>query len=192
VVARSAGADRPRRRGRRDEHRHGPAADLATIVARGDVLPRGRVRRCPDPLRGLSALIGPVIALFTAAAWTSARTALACLAAILAAHGMAALYEASAVARSGFAVFAVSSVFVLLDVSAWALGRRTAAARAHARELTSSRDAMAEEAIALERMRIARGLRDVVAHAVTVMVLQSSAARLSLDREPRAGEGGIG
>jgi signal transduction histidine kinase len=70
------------------------------------------------------------------------------------------------------------------------LGRRRAYVRTlvertadleHEREvLERDRDLMAQQAVAVERARIARELHDVVAHHVSVMVIQAGAAKASL------------
>jgi signal transduction histidine kinase len=68
-----------------------------------------------------------------------------------------------------------------------------------AKELAHERDVRAHEAVAQERARIARELHDLVAHAISVMVLQarggrrklatsSDETRLALDEIERAGE----
>lgn len=78
----------------------------------------------------------------------------------------------------------MAAVFTMLDLTAWFFGRWAAATNRRARELVETREAMAAEAVTAERLRIARELHDIVAHAVTVMVLQASGARRQLIRDP--------
>ncbi|ONI87074.1 hypothetical protein ALI144C_10115 [Actinosynnema sp. ALI-1.44] len=59
-------------------------------------------------------------------------------------------------------------------------------ARARALEAEQRRDALARAAVVEERARIAREMHDVVAHAVSTMVLQSEGARLLGTRDPAA------
>ena len=58
------------------------------------------------------------------------------------------------------------------------------AAEARALELERSRQADRERALAEERGRIARELHDVVAHGLSVIVVQAAAARRILERDP--------
>ncbi len=73
-------------------------------------------------------------------------------------------------------------------LAAWAVGRtargwrRKAVALEHAnRELGAQRELQAQAAVAVERGRIARELHDVVAHNVSMMVVQAGAAARVLD-----------
>jgi signal transduction histidine kinase len=74
---------------------------------------------------------------------------------------------------------------------AWVLGKtlrgriqRTDRAEARTAELEAQREQQIQVAVADERARIARELHDVVAHSVSLMVLQAGAARQALDRNP--------
>lgn len=51
-------------------------------------------------------------------------------------------------------------------------------------ELEREREVTAAQAVALDRVRIARELHDVVAHHVSVMGVQAGAARLTVDQDP--------
>ncbi|MCD0482481.1 sensor histidine kinase [Streptacidiphilus sp. ASG 303] len=85
-------------------------------------------------------------------------------------------------------------VSVLLSVPfvlCWALGRLTRVRRAYYAELEDraarlerERDARAKVAVAAERARIARELHDVVAHNVSVMVVQADGAAYVMDASP--------
>ena len=63
--------------------------------------------------------------------------------------------------------------------------RLNRALRARTRELEEARAARAEEAMLEERTRIAGELHDVVAHALSAMVVQASAARRLVPRDPQ-------
>ena len=85
----------------------------------------------------------------------------------------------------------ISTVVVL--VTAFVLGdnlrrRREQPTRSpnEPNEPSASRSSLAEHRVAAERTRIARELHDVVAHSVSVMVIQAAAARRSLADVARA------
>jgi signal transduction histidine kinase len=139
---------------------------------------------------GSRPLVVLLVALYSAAAWSSSRSALICLAATLVAHAMATAYEASLAGPEPrlFAVVAVATVYVLLDVATWAAGRRAATSRARADYLEASRAALAAQAVEAERRRIARELHDIVAHSVSLMALQAGGASRVLRSDPQRAE----
>ena len=101
------------------------------------------------------------------------------------------------VSRSGvfsqFAVFAIINVLTNIlyfggayyfGNSAWAAARDRAELQSRTDELEAQRELSAEQAVALDRMLIARELHDVVAHHVSVMGVQAGAARRILSTDP--------
>lgn len=95
------------------------------------------------------------------------------------------------------AYMAFAGIQFLINIAyftgAWIFGNRswTAAVErqaleaAHA-EIRQQQDRLAEQAVSLERLRIARELHDVVAHHVTAMGIQAGAARLTMSQDPDA------
>lgn len=98
--------------------------------------------------------------------------------------------------KSGGTVSSLLETDVFAIVLPCALGRmvrdRAARGRAYretAERLDAGRELHAQEAAHGERARIARELHDVIAHSVSVMVIQTGAARTVMDAEPeRAGD----
>lgn len=70
--------------------------------------------------------------------------------------------------------------------SAYRSARSRAALEQRTDELATERERSREQAVALERLRIARELHDVVAHHVSVIGVQAGAARRVLARDPEA------
>ena len=68
----------------------------------------------------------------------------------------------------------------------YASARQQALLEYRTQELERERERTAGQAVALERVRIARELHDVVAHHVSVMGVQAGAARTVLDSDPPA------
>lgn len=139
---------------------------------------------------GSRPLFGLLVALYTAAALRPIRLSGWCLAATLGAHSITVSYEISS-ASTWIGAAGLATFFALFDLTAWFSGRWAAATNRRARELVETREALAAEAVTAERLRIARELHDIVAHAVTVMVLQASGARRQLTRDPALAEAAL-
>lgn len=93
---------------------------------------------------------------------------------------------------SAYATFAVLQIITNLAYfggayyfgeRSWRASRAQAQLEAQGRELELERRTSAEQAVALDRLGIARELHDVVAHHVSVMGIQAAAARRTLERE---------
>lgn len=90
-------------------------------------------------------------------------------------------------------VFRAFGSYAFLTSAVWLGGRYTrsrreqlADLRERARRAENERDARARAAAAAERARIARDLHDVVAHSVSVMVVQADGGAYALDHDPQA------
>ena len=94
---------------------------------------------------------------------------------------------------SAYATFAVIQIFTNLlyfagafyfGERAWRSARTQATLEAQGRQLELERRTSAAQAVALDRVAIARELHDIVAHHVSVMGIQAAAARRQLERDP--------
>ena len=126
-----------------------------------------------------------LVALYTVAAY--ARRALASGTAVFAALGVVAVY---AVDWPQWDLEDLSTTVLLLS-TAWLLGEttrdrhgRALQAEARAEQLDRARAAESEAAVAAERNRIARELHDVVAHHVSMMVVQAEAGPVVVHTDP--------
>jgi signal transduction histidine kinase len=141
-----------------------------------------------------------LVLLYTLAAYGRRRDSLAGLAVCLAGSVAAVARWAPSSQLSlahwvmiGFIVFAGSSLI------AWVLGDSVRYRRAYyssledrAARLERERDAQAQIAAAAERARIARELHDVIAHNVSVMVVQAVGASYALDSSPERARQALG
>ncbi|HEX9035026.1 MAG TPA: histidine kinase [Streptosporangiaceae bacterium] len=133
-----------------------------------------------------------VVLLYTLAAYTTRRTSVTGLAVCLlgsAAEVMSLDLMAPTVRRDWWMIGSI--IFAGPSLIAWVLGDSMRYRRAYyanleerAARLERDRDAQAQIAAAAERARIARELHDVVAHNVSVMVVQADGAAYALDASP--------
>ncbi|MFC4066789.1 sensor histidine kinase [Actinoplanes subglobosus] len=82
-------------------------------------------------------------------------------------------------------------LFMLISGTAWLLGDRSRLADELAEQRAAERAAASAAAVRAERLRIARELHDIVAHAVSVMVLQVAGARAVLTSNPARAEAAL-
>lgn len=89
--------------------------------------------------------------------------------------------------------------YALVTGVIWIAGRYTRSRREQvadlherARRLERERDAQARAAVAAERARIARELHDVMAHSVSVMIVQADGGSFALDGDPESARRAFG
>ena len=73
----------------------------------------------------------------------------------------------------------------------WLAARQRARLEEQAATITEQSDRLREQAVVQERLRIARDLHDVVAHHVSGLGVQASAARRVMERDPEAAKGAL-
>lgn len=138
-----------------------------------------------------NALLGPLIAVYSMAAHATRfrKVAITVGLAVLSFVLLGGVFVAQRVELT----WEVVTVNYLFFAAAWLIGdnvrvrrQQSAALEARARRLENERDERARRAVAEERARIARELHDVVAHNVSVMVVQAGAARRRAERDPAA------
>jgi signal transduction histidine kinase len=134
--------------------------------------------------------IGGVVGMYSVAAWGGRRAALL-------AGGVAVVVLVVVMSLPRTDADVVDAAFVSLGLAgAWVLGDRARVQRALAAELQERAVRLEREqaeearrAVAAERARIARELHDVVAHHVSMMVVQAEAGPVVVERDPARAAG---
>jgi MYXO-CTERM domain-containing protein len=126
-----------------------------------------------------------LIACFSVGAYASDRAAVAALALVLADYALGVVIGGVAADDIVFIAFVV--------VGAMALGRTLTERQARLERAEAEREAQARQAVLEERARIARELHDVVAHSMSMVLLQVGAVRrLLTDSQQREREALLG
>ncbi len=166
---------------------------IAVAAAADQVLTRGH------PLGPFGPDLAIVVLLYTLAAYRPRRESVAGLAVCLAGSAVAIGAWMPGGAHWLNQVFAAAVIFGGTALIAWVLGDSMRYRRAYylaledrAARLERERDAQAKIAAAAERARIARELHDVVAHNVSVMVVQADGASYALTGEPERARQALG
>jgi signal transduction histidine kinase len=166
-----------------------PFGALLAVGAAGWVLGTGR----PD-LNPLYTFVAVVVAVFSVGAHAAPRRAVAGCALVILTYWVGAVQDnARHPGQHGLGDF-IYVTFLL--GGAWLLGRalrgrgeRAAQLEQRAARLEADQQAQAQAAVAAERARIARELHDVIAHSVSVMVIQAGAAEQLLEETPERARG---
>src|SRR5262249_41740882 len=140
---------------------------------------------------GVSSLFGACVATYTLIVYVNRRhTLLYVLANLAVLTVQLPLQSNSTTTLVMGAIVAVASLAFCWVLGEFVAARRAyqAAVEARLHRLETERDQQAKIAVAAERARIARELHDVVAHAVSVIVVQADGAALTVANQPDLAE----
>jgi signal transduction histidine kinase len=175
--------------------RRWPSQSAYVILAGGvlQMLTHGSVPGA-DSLAARASDLALAIALYTLVVYTDRRAALTYAGLLVASTGIDLAWRVDdrtdelALGIGGAAIYGL----------AWVLGEFVGARRAYHTELEArlklletERDQQATIAVAAERTRIARELHDVVAHAVSVIVVQADGAGYAIRGDPELAEAAV-
>jgi signal transduction histidine kinase len=148
----------------------------STLVVAGSLITEWALFGAPE---GFGVFILPIVAAYSVAAHAERRRALAGLAALTLTGVLWTVLDPvdTTVQERASAFFWMTPIVV-----AWLVGAYLREVRGRAAQAVRERDDRAAAAVAAERARIARELHDIVAHNVSVMVVQAEAADEMLER----------
>jgi signal transduction histidine kinase len=131
-----------------------------------------------------------LVGLYAVAAHESRRPALLALAAAAAPVAVAVTDGVrEAPPGEGLAtLIGLGTLLLIVHCGVFAIGRWARRVRERARAFERDRDVAAQDAVEVERARIAGELHDIVGHTVTVMTLQAAGARKVMRHDPRRAE----
>jgi signal transduction histidine kinase len=167
--------------------RRRPIAVLAIVIAAS--APVLLYDAAPVRHDSVSTQLAVLFALYAAGAYATGRARaagglVALIGALLRAYEDAGPHDAGALLGS---VVFFGGIYGGTWLAGFVVGRhraRTRDAERRAGRAEAEREERARQAVAEERARVARELHDVVAHAISVIVLQAKGARRMLDAEP--------
>jgi signal transduction histidine kinase len=169
--------------------RRAPFAALLVVGVATVVLGVGR-----SDLNALYTFIALLVAVFSVGAYAEPRRAVLGCAVVIGMFWVGALQD-----NARHPGLHGPSDFVFVSVvfgGAWLLGRalrergqRAVQLEQRAAQLQADQQAQARAAVAAERARIARELHDMIAHSVSVMVIQAGAAEQLLEETPERARG---
>ena len=185
------------------------AGDRAFVLGLAQILPLAFRRTWPTPVFAvvsaaaltqwaldiflMPANLGLLVALYSVAAYGSRVASWAALAVALGGSVLAVQRYWLRYTTPDVDLLVVLGLFAGVVLAAWTSGdlRRTRllhveSLRARAEQLERERDRETRLATAAERARVAREMHDVVAHGLSVIIVQADGARYAADRDPAA------
>jgi signal transduction histidine kinase len=138
----------------------------------------------PSQQTGLEGFLAMLLAVYSVGAHAPRRTGMAAVAATIALIFVGEALTATASPAQDAGLYVLLAALWLFGDALRRHRLRTAQLEDRASELDRRRGEEAQAAAADERARIARELHDVVAHSLSVMVVQTGAARQMLTAEP--------